>query len=857
MKRAVLPLLAAGAMVLATAPAALAVGDSPTACAQPDARVAAISISNGTAYIGGSFTHVKNRAGVSSPRAGLAAIDTGTCDLLPWSAAVSGDVLALQAVGNTVYVGGSFTSINGASRSGLAALDASDATLLPFSHKLDGSVHALATSGAKVYAGGDFRNVDGAGRHRLAAFSTSTGALDQGWAPDASRTVDALAMSADLGSVYVGGRFTSLNSESAPDYLASVDSDTGDLQPGFGPDLDAPVLALAADSRGVYAGTGGLGGHLAVLNLDGSLQRPVYQTDGGVQAVAVSGDSLYAGGHFTNYCVGNTGSGRPFVCDQDLPRRKVFEVSLSTGQLTGWAPALNSARGVFAAQVGPAGDLWLGGDFTKVDALTEPHLAVFPGSGSTRTVPGAPTGLAASAGDGTVGLSWRPPADTGGSAISGYTIYRATGSGAFAAVGSSSTAAYTDTAVTNGTTYRYRVSASNGTGEGAASSEVSGTPQGGGPSVNPPAAPGGVTGTAGPGTATLTWSAPSDDGGSPVTGYAIYRSTTAGAETLLTTVGDTRSYTDSAVQAGNPYYYQVSAVNSAGPGQRSTEVSVTPAPSGGGGPCGTKVGQTPTINHVVMLTFENKSRDQVIGQSYAPYLNSLADECGQATKMMALSNTSLANYIALTSGYIGHPAEITSNRSPKIWPQDSVSIFEQLGTESRELSEDAPSNCWAGSSPDLFAVNHTPLPYYTRIPKLCQTQDVPMGDVPDLSAKFTLISPNKRHIMHSDGTATSKTRQQQVANGDEWAAQYVPKILASPQYRAGDTVLIVVWDEGSASNQNVPFIVVSPWTPVGYTTNATLDHYSTLRGIEETFNLPLLGNAATAKESLRSYFGLS
>jgi fibronectin type 3 domain-containing protein len=853
MKRAVLPLLAAAAMVLATAPAALAVGDSPTACAQPDARVAAISISNGTAYIGGSFTHVKNRAGVSSPRAGLAAIDTGTCDLLPWSAAVSGDVLALQAVGNTVYVGGSFTSINGASRSGLAALDASDATLLPFSHKLDGSVHALATSGAKVYAGGDFRNVDGAGRHRLAAFSTSTGALDQGWDPDASRTVDALAMSADLGSVYVGGRFTSLHSDSAFKNLAAVDASSGALDRTFRAAPVDNVIALDADSRGVYAGTGGDGGHLALLNLDGSLQRPVYQTDGGVQAVAVSGDSVYAGGHFTNYCVGNTGAGKPFHCDQNLSRRKVFEVSLSTGQLTGWDPALNSAHGVFTAEVDSSGDLWLGGDFTKVDNSTQPYLTVFPGSGSTVTAPSAPRSVAATAGDANVTLSWSPPADTGGSPVTRYNVYRAT-TGSLALLGASTSAGYTDGTVTNGRAYRYVVTAVNSTGEGPASKEVSATPQSG--VASPPGIPGNVAANAGPGSATLSWSAPSDDGGAPVSGYAIYRGASSGAETLLTTTGVTTQYADTAVEAGTTYYYQVSAVNSAGPGQRSAEVSVTPASSGGGAPCGTKVGQTPTINHVVMLTFENKTRGQVIDQSYAPYLNSLAKKCGQATNMMALSDTSLANYIALTSGYTGHPKEITSNRSPGVWPQDSVSLFEQLGTQARELSEDAQGSCYTKGTPDTFVVNHTPLPYYTRIPDLCATQDVPLGDTPDLSAKFTLITPNKLNIMHRDGTSATDSVAKEVAIGDTWASQQVPKILASPQYRAGDTVLIIVWDEGNPGNFNIPFIVVSPYTPVGYMTSVQMDHYSTLKGIEQNFGLGLLGHAATSPTSLMDYFGL-
>ena len=138
------------------------------------------------------------------------------------------------------------------------------------------------------------------------------------------------------------------------------------------------MISVAADSRGVYVGGGGSGGHLGIWELDGSLRR-IYQTDGGVQAVVVDGDSLYGGGHFTNYCVGDTGSGSPFLCTKNLPRRKIFEIDLTTGDFTNWSPSLNSAHGVFALAVEPAShDLWAGGDFTKVGTKTVGHLAVFP-----------------------------------------------------------------------------------------------------------------------------------------------------------------------------------------------------------------------------------------------------------------------------------------------------------------------------------------------------------------------------------------------------------------------------------------------------------------------------------------------
>ncbi|MFN2641141.1 MAG: fibronectin type III domain-containing protein [Actinomycetota bacterium] len=98
-----------------------------------------------------------------------------------------------------------------------------------------------------------------------------------------------------------------------------------------------------------------------------------------------------------------------------------------------------------------------------------------------------------------------------------------------------------------------------------------------GPSV--PGAPV-LSGTAGNASASLSWSAPSSDGGSAITGYKVYRGTASGGETLLATLGNVTSYTDNAVTNGTTYYYQVSAVNSVGEGARSNEVSLRPsAPS--------------------------------------------------------------------------------------------------------------------------------------------------------------------------------------------------------------------------------------------------------------------------------------
>jgi fibronectin type 3 domain-containing protein len=99
------------------------------------------------------------------------------------------------------------------------------------------------------------------------------------------------------------------------------------------------------------------------------------------------------------------------------------------------------------------------------------------GLGAT-SQPGAPTALAASAGDGQVALSWTAPSFDGGAAISGYTVYRGTSPNPTSALTTvpSTPTSYVDQSASNGTTYYYKVSASNASGEGAKSNEASATP---------------------------------------------------------------------------------------------------------------------------------------------------------------------------------------------------------------------------------------------------------------------------------------------------------------------------------------------------------------------------------------------
>ena len=92
----------------------------------------------------------------------------------------------------------------------------------------------------------------------------------------------------------------------------------------------------------------------------------------------------------------------------------------------------------------------------------------------------------------------------------------------------------------------------------------------------PPGAPVGLSATPGDTTASLTWSAPNFDGGSPVSGYRVYRGTSAGGETFYQALGNVTSFDDTGLTNGTTYHYKVSAENDNGEGTLSSGVSATP-----------------------------------------------------------------------------------------------------------------------------------------------------------------------------------------------------------------------------------------------------------------------------------------
>ena len=157
-----------------------------------------------------------------------------------------------------------------------------------------------------------------------------------------------------------------------------------------------------------------------------------------------------------------------------------------------------------------------------------------------------------------------------------------------------------------------------------------------------------------------------------------------------------------------------------------------------------------------------------------------------------------------------------------------------------------PSNC-ALSSSGSYAVKHNPAAYYTNIRTACSSQDIPLGSTPDISARFTFVTPNLCNDMHDCSVGT----------GDSWLSKFLPKILSSSTYTGGGTAVFITFDEDDFTSVNkVATIVVSPYTAPGTSSGTAFTHYSLLRSAEEMLGLGCLANACSAT-SMRSSFGLA
>jgi len=265
--------------------------------------------------IGGNFTLVHNKAtGKDVPARNLAVLRISDGHVIWGASSMTGypKAISFHAASNTIYVGGSFTEINGVARKAVAAFSATSYAMRPWAPVVDGgTIRSIQVSNAG--------SVFLAGNGSVAAFRASDAA--RLWtAPAANGVVRSLLLSPTQTELFAGGDFNRLAGAPA-NQLSKLAVSTGTPVPGFTSRLRPNSVPTAHDGELVLEMRWDAEGHL-IVGRGGSTTNGLtsvapwdgghfwsHDTEGDTQALAVVGNTVAHGQHRSH---GNTTTGCPF-----------------------------------------------------------------------------------------------------------------------------------------------------------------------------------------------------------------------------------------------------------------------------------------------------------------------------------------------------------------------------------------------------------------------------------------------------------------------------------------------------------------------------------------------------------------
>jgi hypothetical protein len=281
---------------------------------------------------------------------------------------------------------------------------------------------------------------------------------------------------------------------------------------------------------------------------------------------------------------------------------------------------------------------------------------------------------------------------------------------------------------------------------------------------------------------------------------------------------------------------------------------------------------------------ENHSYNQTIGNSAAPYENGLASECGNATQAYGATHSSAANYLATSAGQ--YPAASPNGCGYTVCANSEPNIYQQLDGARltwKAYEESMPSACDKSDAPP-YKIGHNPPIFYTGIGATeCQSNDIGVPSLTTASGAFwdelqagtlpavSWITPNT-----SNNGENSCGGNCALSVADTWLQNFMANVTASGEYQAGNTLVLITYDEGKGNDYaigedctneasdlggsqpscQVPLLVVYPYTQGG-NDSTFFDHYSVTKTVEDIFGLPYLAHAADAQtNSLAGHFGI-
>jgi hypothetical protein len=309
---------------------------------------------------------------------------------------------------------------------------------------------------------------------------------------------------------------------------------------------------------------------------------------------------------------------------------------------------------------------------------------------ASATAPSVPQSLSATRGNTQVALSWSAPSSDGGATITGYKVYQSTDDASFSEVATPSGTSHTITGLTNGTTYYFKVAAVNSVGTGTQTSSVNAVP------ATTPGVPQSLSGTRGNTQVALSWSAPSSNGGTAVTGYKVYQSTDDASFSEVATPSGT-SHTVTGLTNGTTYYFKVAAVNAVGTGTQTSSVSAVPATNPG-------VPQSLSATHgnaqVALSWSAPASNGGTAVTGYKVYqstddasFSEVATPSGTSHTVTSLTNGTQYYFKVAAVNAVGTGSQTSSvNATPATTPAAPTSLAATNGDTQSVLTWTAPTN---------------------------------------------------------------------------------------------------------------------------------------------------------------------
>ncbi|HMJ77976.1 MAG TPA: PKD domain-containing protein [Iamia sp.] len=411
----------AGAALAAPSPAAAAV-THPT-LVRPTPTAATPHVTNGnvrtvaevgnSVVLGGDFTTSTDPDGTVVNRSFLLAFDKATGRIRrDWVPVLDREVFSVVAApdGQSVYVGGRFNTVNGASQLKVARISMSDGSRLPFQAGFDEVVTAMALQGNRLFVGGTFKNVQGRAR-RVVALNAQTGVIDDTMAVPFVGThrggdgkIWRIEPSPDGQHVVVVGSFTTVGGQPRGQ-IAKLDvGATITLSPwsttafsGNCANFTDYVRDASYSPDGSYfvvvttgaKGTGLNGTCDSVSRWEDTTQAGAthswieYSGGDSYYSVEVTGAAVYVGGHFrysnNSYATDAKGPG-----GIDTPG--IASLDPANGLPLSWNPGRDRGRAVWQLLATPTG-LWAASDTDRIaGGLYRGRIAFFPLAGG-KTVP--------------------------------------------------------------------------------------------------------------------------------------------------------------------------------------------------------------------------------------------------------------------------------------------------------------------------------------------------------------------------------------------------------------------------------------------------------------------------------------